>query len=211
MSEIDDLNTRDELVPVVLPSGARFSVHKTEEAYFNERVKRYESDNKFTNIADLQDLDRVVMWELFIWRYGTWMSQQRDYWGDGIDEVKLQKSQNEMSRELRLVKSKLGVDREAREKLRGDDSFPAYLEKLLFRAGEFGYNREKQLDKALELFNSLKAIVTLYKNCDDRERREMRCTLEDVVRWIDEVAIPEYDTIDAHFRKNKQRYWIRQQ
>lgn len=209
MSEIDDLNQRDDLQPVALPSGALFYVHTSEVAYFNDRVKKYMKDNKFTNIADLQDLDRIIMWELFIWRYGIWMSLQRDYWGDAVDESKLQKSQNEMSRELRLVKAKLGVDREARDKARGDDSFPAYLEKLLARANEFGYTREKQLDRALELFNALKAIVMLYRNCNEKERKDLHVETEDVMRWIVEECIPRYDEIDAYFREHSQRTWIR--
>ncbi len=211
MSDIDDLNRSDNLSPVTLPSGALFYVHEKEVAYFNERVNRYQTDNKFTNIADLQDLDRIVTWELFFWRYATFMSQMRDYWGDPVDTDKLQKTQDTIARELRLVKAKLGVDREAREKARGDDSFPAYLEKLLDRADQLGYTREKQLGKALELFNELKAIITLYRNTNDKERRDLHCDLPDVLKWIEETAIPDYDAIDAYFREHQQKFWIRDQ
>lgn len=196
-------------VEVVLPSGARFHVHEKEVDYFNERASRYLEDNKLTNISDLQDIDRMLIMETLCWRWGNWLSWQKDYWGDAIDIGTYQKQISDTSRELRLIKKALGIDKETRDRQRGEDSVEKYLENLRVRAKEFGYTREKQLDKALELFNELQALIQLHHNCDEVEQRELRCRQEDVITWITEVAMPQYQEIDAYFRENQQRFWVR--
>lgn len=199
----------EDMVEVTLPSGATFPVYETEKAYFEERAKRYLEDNHFANVSDLQDLDRVLVMELLTFRWGTWISNQKDYWDEPVDLDQLQRSLKEHSVELRLLKKQLGIDKAARDRAKGEDSVPVYLTNLVARAKEFGVMREDQLGKALELFNELKALVTLYRNCDEQERREMHVDLPDMIEWIETVAIPEFDAIDAHFRKNVQQAWIR--
>lgn len=201
----------DELLAVKLPSGGSFKVYTRERPYFQDRVKRYLSDNSFTNVADLQTLDLIIQMELFCFRWTSWLSEQTDYWGDPIDERDVAKQIKETSTELRALKSALGIDKVTRDKVRGEDSVPKYLENLLLRAKEFGVMREDQLGKALELFNEIIAAVTLYDNTDAEERLELKCGIDDLVNWLRDDCIPRFTVIDEHFRKNKQRFWIRDQ
>jgi hypothetical protein len=115
------------------------------------------------------------------------------------------------STELRQLKKQLGLDKATRDKEKGDDSIPNYLQNLLIRAREFGVMREKQLDKALELFQQLRALVTLYQNCDEVERRELNVTVDDLMEWMTTIAFPEFEAVDAYFREHQQRLWIRKQ
>lgn len=201
----------EDLVPVTLPSGGVFWVYGREVTYFNDRVRRYLEDNRFTNVSDLQELDRIITLEAICWRWGIWISQQKDYWFEAVDEKELARSLKDASGEIRLLKNKLGIDKLTRDKVRGEDSMSSYLENLRLRAREFGVMRESQLGKALELFNELKARVQLLDNTTPDEQREEHCTIDDVLDWIRLIAIPEYDAIDAHFRANQQRFWVRDQ
>lgn len=203
----------DEMRPVVLPSNALFQVHHSEQEYFTERVNRYLEDNHFTNVSDLQDLDRVAIGELLIWRWGQWLMSGQNYWGDTVDDTSLQKSIKDLSSELRLVKSSLSLDKVSRDRQRGDDSPTTYIENLGIRAEHFHYKRNEEYAKIMEIFHQLKALVTFHDNCDEDERRQQRVTLEHIVMWLRETAFPEYEEIDRKFRQDgpmAQKMWIRE-
>ncbi len=85
-----------------------------------------------------------------------------------------------------------------------------YIENLRQRAKEFGVMRNDQAAKAIELFQELSAFITLHDNTDDVERKEQHCNQEDIIEWIREVAIPEFNEIDAKFRETSQKYWIQE-
>lgn len=199
----------DDMVDVPLPSGAQFPVHRREVGYLSDLVRRYMDDNHFSNIADLQDVDRLLLMELMCFRWGVWLSRGSDYDDRPIDADAVEKSLKNHSAEVRQIKTALDVTKKARDKAKGEDSTPVFIDNLLARAKEFGVHRENQLAKALELFNELKAIVTLHRNCDEVERAELHMEIEDVLEWIVSVAIPEYDRIDEHFRAHQQRFWVR--
>lgn len=209
MAAVGGEEHEDDLRLVVLPSGGSFNVYTREVAYVEERSKKYLKDNHFTNASDLATLDQVLMLELLVWRWANWVSQQTDYWGEPVSEPAYARSLKETSAELRQLKAALGIDKVTRDKQRGEDSVAAYLQNLRERAKEFGVTREKQLDKALELFNQLKAMMTLHDNCTPDEQKEMGCTDLEVLDWIRTVCMREYDEIDTHFRANQQRYWVR--
>lgn len=202
----------EEGLPVKMPSGATFFVLTQDEVeYLTERVVRYLSDNHFVNVSDFQDIDRMLVMELFVFRWGLWLSREKDYFGEPIEKAQLRRSLKDYSDELRQVKKLLGIDKVARDKQRGEDSVATYIENLRRRAKEFGVTRETQLGKALELFNQLKALMTLHDGCDATERQEMHVETDDVLDWIRTVAIPDYDRIDEHFRNRPdgQKYWVR--
>lgn len=199
------------MVPVLLASKAEFPVHETELDYFEERVHLYMSENIFVVISDIQDVDRLLILELMVHRWSTWLSTQQDYWGQAVDLNETQKQVKEWSVECRQLKKQLGLDKVTRDKQKGDDSVAAYLAELGRRAKEFGIMRETQLDKGLELFNQLRALVTLHQNTDEIERREQHITIDDVFEWLVEIAIPEYEAIDDYFRTHQQRMWIQRQ
>ncbi len=201
---------KEDMVPVELPSGAKLLVHEQEEEYFNKRAEKYLSQNEFQNIADFQDVDRLLVLELLCHRWSGWIFTQRDYWGEGVDENSLQKSLKEHSGEIRLLKKALGLDRETREKVRGEHSAENYVARLRQRAKAFGIMRNNQAAKAIELFQQLNALITLHDNCDEKEKVEQGCQIDDIVRWIREKAIPEFESIDEEFRK-EQKTWIHDQ
>lgn len=202
----------DAGLPVKLPSGATFLVlTDTERDYVQERVSRYLADNHFVNVSDFQDIDKMVVFELFMHRWSLWMSKGVDYYNDPVDAKVLAQQLNAYSTELRLLKKNLGIDKVARDRQRGDDSVAAYLDNLRMRAKEFGVMRHAQSAKAIELFQQLQSLLVFHDNCDETERRENGVTLEDVLDWIREVAMPEFNVIDEHFKKNQQSNWIRRQ
>ncbi len=197
------------MVDVIMPSGAPFPVHSEEVDYIQDRAARYLSENHFTNVSDIQDVDRMLIMELICFRWGTWISRQKDYWGDAVDMDQLQQSLKSHSTELRQLKKQLGIDKLARDRAKGEDSVPAYINNLLRRAKEFGVNRQTQLGKALELFQDLQALVTLHNNCDEIERVENHVQVEDIMTWLQEVAFPEFNAIDEYFRTHAQQTWVR--
>lgn len=202
----------DDVLKVILPSGANFVVLTPEEKkYLEDRVARYLTDNHFVNISDHQDLDRLVTFELFVYRWSLWLSYGSDYFGDEIESRALSSQIEAYAQEVRLLKKNLGIDKPARDKARGDDSVVNYLAKLRDRAREFGVMRNKQFDKVLELFQQLHALIGFHDRCDETERRENHATAEDIFAWIREVAIPEFDRIDSDFRQTQQKYWVRSQ
>jgi hypothetical protein len=203
-----DLVNGDGL-PVRLPSSAEYKVlTQAEVNYVKKRVKDYTAAFKWDNTSDLQDVDRMIMFELLVYRYGIWVSRRLDYFDDPVDENQLRKSMNELSAELRQLKKSLGIDRISRDKERGEDSVPAYLENLRQRAKEFGINRNNMMDKGIVLSQQLIALHQLHRNCDALERVEQRCRAEDVMDWIATVYVPQFQAVDKKFRDGQQRYWI---
>lgn len=203
-----------EMRNVLLPSGAPFAVHNVEEQYFNDRVRQYLADNQFSNVSDLQDLDRVMIGELLIWRWGAWLMKGSNYWGESVEDASLQKQIKEISTEIRQVKSALALDKISRDRQRGEDSVSAYLANLRRRAVQFGYKRNEELDKIMEIFHSLKGKITFHDNCDEEERIEQKATLEHIAKWLREKAFPEFDRIDERFRNegpDAQKLWIQDQ
>ena len=197
-------------IPVEAPSGALFHVLvEAERQYFEDVCNRYMSDNQFINISDVQDLDRVIAMELLVYRWSSWLTNETDYQGLAVDPIALNKSIKDFSGEIRLVKKSLGIDRSAREKERGE-SAADYLSELGVRAKAFGYMRDLQHARSIELLQDLKALIDFHANCTPEERKENSVEVEDIMDWIRDIAIPEFDSIDIEFRK-EQRMWIRSQ
>lgn len=196
---------------VVLPSGSSFRVHQKEEGYFNKVVSRYMTDNAYTNISDLQDLDRVVIGEVLIWRWGHWIMSNVNYWNDPVDELTLQKQIKDISQEIRQVKASLGMDKVSRDKAKGTDSVNAYLSNLRRRALLFKHKRNEEFDKALETYHELRAKLTLSDNSTPDEQKEFKCTRDDIWKWLLEEAFPAFDEIDRKFRQegdDPQAKWV---
>lgn len=196
-----------EPIQVIGPSGAIFDVlHEKEKLWWDNSVKAYLNDFKFTNASDLQDLDRILGMELILYRYQQWVSIEKDYWGQAVAVSDLNKAMKDKSVELRGIKKEVGINKVSREKDQADN-VAAYIENLRRRAHEFGVMRNEQAVKAITLFQQLIALVTLFDNCTEDERREQHIQLEDLLEWIKEI-IPEFTNIDEQFRKTSQKYWI---
>lgn len=198
----------DQGIAVKTPSGGVFYVLTDEEhKLYQDRAQRYLTEYRYEDVSDLQDIDRMLMMEILIWRWGLWLAKEQDYWGDNIDTNATKRHVNEWSRELRGLKKSLGMDKASRERAKGEN-VADYLDNLRKRAKQFGVMRNEQNTKTITLFQELKALVTFYNNCNERERRENHIELTDILEWIEKVAIPEFDAIDEKFRK-EQSIWVR--
>lgn len=202
----DDLDfEQPEVVIVTTPSGTEIALLSDEEAnFYNSIAERYQEHNKFKNISDLLELDRVLNLEVLCFRQSRWVLQESDYDGNPIGKD-LQKNIKELSKEIRDIKSGLGIDKKTRDAGQGD-TFADRWANILKRAKEFAYMRNEQVIKAIDLWKELQAKITLYKNCNDIERTEFECHIEDILVWLDQ-KFDEFDEIDEAFQKS-QKYWI---
>lgn len=199
----------EEYIEVEGCSGATYKVlSEEEELWWNSVKNRYLTDNKFSNISDLQDLDRVMQMELIMYRYNRWVTDGTDYDGSAVDEVQLNKDIRDYNKEVRALKDSIGIDKKSRDKDKGD-SIASYVENLRSRAKEFGVMRNEQAAAAITLMKKIQSLMELYYNCDEYEREQNKYTAESLFEWISEVGLPEFDKIDEEFRKTNQKYWIR--
>jgi len=190
-------------------SGAQFEViHDLEVKWWRTAKKQYLSHYSFENIADIQDLDRLLQSELMAYRWGYWLSNEGDYESNSIDEKQTRESLQKTQTELRLLKKHMGMDRRGRIESQSQ-SVADYLSTLKRRAKEFGVHRNEQVAKAIDLFSELETLVGLHDRTDEQERAELGVSEPEILQWIREVAIPEWQSIDNEFRK-EQRYWIRE-
>jgi hypothetical protein len=194
-------------VEVTTPSGAIITVMNQSEAdYYDQVHQRYLLDNKFKNVSDILELDRILVMELMCYRWGIWILAEEDYFGRKINPTEVQKSIETYSREIRGIKKDLGIDKSTRDKDKGD-SVAEYIQMLGIRAKEFGIIRNKQSAKAIEILMEARALITLYENSSDSEKKEFKANLEDIVTWF-KNRFDEFSSIDSDLRKN-QAMWIR--
>ncbi len=195
------------LYTVQTPAGGEVNVQTPEEAtWYEDRRNRYMADNIFTNVSDLQELDRLLTLEVLAYRWGFWMAQGFDYQMSRVDETDLSKKIREYSAEIRNVKLALGIDKSTRDREKGE-SLADYTEKLLTRAKEFGYHRNKQYELAVTRFYELRAMVRTYDRCDDEERQLLDLSMESIMDWI-RLILEDWDQTSDAFRK-QQSMWIR--
>jgi hypothetical protein len=196
---------------VILPSGTVAMVlTESEKTYMDDKIDRYMSDNHFTNIVDIAEVDKLVVWELLIHRWGMWVMKDQDYFGEEITVKSLVADMNTYATRVGVIKKQLGIDKVARDRAHGDDSIPSFWDSLKRRALEFAVMRSDQCNKIIESFMRVKGMLQLYDNCTDAERAENHCELSDVIEVLREEII-EFDKIDQVFRETKQKYWIRSQ
>lgn len=198
------------LYTVHTPSGSDLNLQTQEEAdWYESRRDRYQTDNAFPNVSDLQDLDRLLMLEVLSYRWGLWMAQGFDYLYARVDEGQLKNNIKEYSVEIRLLKGSLGIDKSTRDKEKGE-SLADYTASLLQRAKTFGYHRNEQYEIAVTKFYKLRSMVMTYDRCDDEERALLDLSLDTIFEWIRDSVIKDFDEHAEAFRKN-QAMWIREQ
>lgn len=193
-------------IKVETPSGATMSLLTQEEADFYNLISRqYQEHNKFNNISDLLELDRVLSLEVLCFRQSTWALLEGDYEGRPLSKD-IQKNLQLLSREIRDIKSGLGIDKKTRDVGQGD-TIAEKWENLKARAHKFGWMRNEQVIKAHTLWKELEARVTMYKNSTPQERTLFEAHGEDLMLWLEE-AFKEFDKIDEAFRE-EQKMWVR--
>lgn len=198
-------------IKVTGASGVEFELMNDEEkSYWNKALKRYIEQYKFENVADLQDLDRVLVGELLCHRWGSWLIREADYDGRAIDEIadKLYKQKLDQEKEVRLLKEKMGLNR-ARRQDSDSQAVHEYLAALKRRGKEFGVHRDTQIDKAINLIHEILTQVGMYFRTDEEEQHHLGITPLEIMKWINEDCREEFDAIDAAFRKN-QKLWIKE-
>lgn len=204
----EDEESETALVVVEGSAGTEFHLLNMEEGrWFETSLERYTEQYHFDNIADLQDLDRMLGLELLSYRYANWLLRESDYDGNPYDEKAAREHKDKIDKEIRSIKAHMGIGRKTRVESESQ-SVSDYLQDLKSRAGEFGVHRDAQNAKILNLFSELKKLVGLYARADEEERKQLGVDLTDIYVWITETAIPEFDRLDDHFREN-QRVWIK--
>lgn len=183
-----------------------------EKAFYRDQQKKYLSENSFTAATDLQDLDRLLFFELMNYRYTTWLASGKNYYNELLtpnEAIDLRRSMKDIAPLISTIKNDLGLTKSQRDKAQYE-SVGTYLMELKARAMEFGVNREKQLGKALCLINELFTIVSAYDRANEIERQKLGFeSADEVLDWVRDTMRPEYDEVDAHFRKNQQKAWVR--
>lgn len=190
-----------DMRPVVLPTGTVHHLYKDEVDPFNDRMTRYMEDNVFVNHADLNDFDRLLIFEALVLRWSNWLARGANYWGDKIDEKQMQVQVKNLSMEIREIKQSLTIDKSSRDKQKAVDDVAEYIKRLQFRAKHFGVKRNREFAMMMEYFMELRAKIGLYERCDERDRQEQNANLEDIYKWLVEECFPALDELDRKFRQ----------
>lgn len=211
----EDGDDRDELgVPlfdVELCSGGTVKVQtEQEQAWFVEVKAKYLEQNKFTETTDLQDLDRLLVLELGIFRWTQHLASGYDYEKGVVDEELLRKQLKESSDAINKLKTQLGLDKKSRDAALNEGSFHLWFDDVKRRAKVFGIHRENQLREALSLMNELSGIVGTFDRTDEEERKKVGFPDEhSILEWVRHTMLPKYHEIDAYFVEHEQKLWKR--
>lgn len=194
-------------------SGELMQVQTDLEAEWYEATRdRYLAETKFTENTDLQDLDRVLLLELMIFRWGMQLTAGVDYAGDMINEKQMALDIKGFNDMVNKVKEQMGLSVKARNSAANDGNFASWFADVKSRARMFGIHREAQLGKALALMSELATIVGAYDRSDHEERKRIGFESEsDIVGWVRSTMLPEYQAIDDYFVHHEQRYWRQDQ
>src|SRR6478752_5826468 len=196
------------LFSVNTPSGSELKLQTEEEAdWYESRRDRYLVDNAFPNISDIQDLDRLLMLEVLVYRWSLWMAQGYDYQQSLVNMKELKDNIKEYSVEIRQLKLALGIDKATRDREKAE-SLSDYVDKLLRRAKEFGYHRNEQYEIVVTKFMELRSMVMTWDRCDEEERRLLDLSEASILEWIRDNVIKDFDAHSEAFRKD-QAMWIK--
>lgn len=201
---------------VTTNTGLNFTFLTQEERdLYAHALGYYRKQNVFTHESDQRTLERLVFLEVMIFRYQSWLAVMRAYDTvvpralDPKDVTDIQRQLKDLHAMVSSVQTDLGLTRSQREKEQ-HDSVGSYITQLKQAAREHGIRRDKQTAKAIELFMTLKSLCGAYRRSDDAERKKMDLeSAEDIVNWVLDVAAPQFDEIDSHYRANNQKMWLR--
>ena len=199
---------------VATPSGQYIEVlGDAERDFYEGQRKAYMAQNLFTNTSDLLDLDRLVFLELLIYRATSWIGRGQDYDGLRLSdsaETAQRRSLKETSTLISVIKNDLGLTKSQRDK-DAYSSVGTYITQLKQRAKEFGVHREKQVATGITLCKQLFAIVGAYDRSDEVERKKIGFeNADEILEWIRNVMVTEFDAIDTAFIAGTQKYWTDQ-
>lgn len=202
----------DELAfEVELCSGEKLPVQtEVEQRWFTDTKASYLSQNKFTDVTDLQDLDRLLGLELMMFRWTQHLSAGHDYQKNLIDEEMVRKQIKEQSDAITKLKQSLGLDKKARDAALNEGNFHSWFMDVKRRAKLFGLHRENQINVGLSLMNELSGIVGAFDRSDEEERAKIGYRTEvDIIAWVREEMLPKFHEVDAYFIEHEQKLWKR--
>lgn len=194
-------------------TGSTFEVQgDAERDFWRNQKKKYEDEHKFTAATDHADLDRLLFLELMNYRATVWLSSGRNYFGEILTPVEVNECRKvirENSPLISTIKNDLGLTKNQRDREQFE-SVGRYINDLKARAREHGVKREKELTKALCLVKELFSLVGTFDRSDEVERQKLGLESEaDILDWVRTRMKPEFDQIDAYFRQNHQKFWVK--
>lgn len=186
-------------------------LHADEKAFFQVQLKSYRDEFSFTVVSDLTDLDRLLVLELQAFRYNRWLTSGRDYDDFDIPDGRmddLRSTMKTIAKDISSIKADLGMSKAARDKEQ-HESVGGYIVELRRRAKEHGIRRNKQVDRFIGLMMELRSLIGTYDRSNQLEREKIGLTSEaDIIEWVRSYMIPEFDAIDAEYRKTSQHLWV---
>lgn len=184
-----------------------------EQAYYKMAQHKYTTENKFTVASDMRALERLIFYETLVFRWQTQLASGRDYDSNFLtpsEEDQLRKNVKETAPLISQIQTDLGLTKSQREKDQFE-SVGAYITRLQQAAKQHGVRRERQLGRAIELTMELFSLCGAYARSNANERRKLGFeSADDIVEWVLVYMKPRFDEVDEHFRKNQQRFWIRE-
>jgi hypothetical protein len=183
---------------------------ETEQRWFTDTQQKYLKENKFEDTTDLQDLDRLLILELAIFRWGQHLASGYDYHRNLVDEDLLRKQIKEQSEAISKLKATLALDKKSRDAALNEGNFHAWFMDVKRRAKIFGIHRENQLNRGLALMNELGGIIGAYDRADEEERVKLGYRTDAaILDWVRNTMLPAFREVDEHFIENEQKLWKR--
>lgn len=211
--EDDDGDDRDEIgspmFEVDLCSNEKIFVQtEQEQRWFNATRVKYLSENVFTAVTDEQDLDRLLVLELSMFRWTQHLASGYDYDKNLVDEDLLRKQVKEQSEAITKIKQSLGLDKKARDAALAEGNFHTWFTEAKRRANLFRIHRENQLRRTLALIQELSGHLGAFDRSDVVERKKLGFETEvELVKWVREEMLPKFRELDEYFVENEQKYW----
>lgn len=186
-------------------------LNKREKSFYEEARDRYQTDFTFTAASDLRAIDRLLLLELSMFRYQWQLASGQDYDGVALspaEETDLRRGIKEVVSQISEIQRDLNLTIDKRSK--DQESVGDYIMNLQRAAKEHGIRRERQVSKAIELFNELIAVVGAYQRSNENERRKLGLeTADEILDWIMGPVKDEYDEIDKVYRETFHKFWVR--
>lgn len=181
-----------------------------EQRWFNATKGKYLGENKFDQVTDYQDLDRLLILELLVFRWTQHLASGFDYQKHVIDDDLLRKQLKEQGDVILKLKQSLGLDKKTRDAALNDGNFHTWFMDVKRRAKIFGIHRETQLNVALGLMNDLSGHLGAFDRSDEEERKKLGFQTEkDLIAWVRDEMLPQYRQVDQYFLENEQKLWKR--
>lgn len=196
---------------VALCSGEVVKVQTSvEQRWFEATRDKYLTENKFTATTDLQDVDRLLVLELALFRWTQHLASGYDYQKNLVDDDLIRRQIKDQSDVITKLKASLGLDKKSRDAALNEGNFATWFADAKRRARLFGIHRENQINVGIALLQELSAVVGSFDRSDEEERRKLGYQTEaDIVAWIRDHLLPEFKKVDEYFLENEQKLWKR--